>query len=724
MFLKNNHLLFIALIPLFLLQCCSGSYFNLSRSELAEKLRHKDYAFLDTIDLSKYNIEDAAGYAPGALYYLSFILSEAGKKDTAYQCLELQIKRRELPYSRLALLEYAGQKIDDELYEDAETYLRQYTEAFIDEKNADDFHKLLISSLYWQKKDAETQALIAGHFKLSDTELLAKEPELYMFRAVGKSRLNIEGWENDIRTFFFTARRSELHIRLFLYLKNTDNLLGKFDSHEQALFEAKYKTAAEEYSEAAALFEKTFTAAPDTYLTYAPLLSDFGVASTAGKTRDSHLALLLKLVKTRKTDTIKMNLYEQAGKIANKLKKYTDASAYYQSVYDNTKDAEQKKRALWRILTIAIDAKTIDEKKLFVKYAPLWADPDYFSDAVESLIIHLLQQNDLSGFISTMPLLRDYVPSYLRAQLSYLCGRIILIQEKNREIPVTSKKAEPYFKDVIAVSDWGYYSFLAAYMLGSESFFKKQAFSKPVSHTEFGENEKILLGYIDFGLNKKAYGYMLSHRNELPDSFLSYAAQYFSDREYFLESIHSIDKLHSRNRKVMTERDYCNLYPKAYASLIGPLAEKNSLDTNLVYALVRRESAFDHEISSKAGAIGLSQLMPDTAQWLAGLLKMPSYNLLDPADNLGIGTYFLAYLKKRYELTTHILAAYNAGPGSLKSWKRQYPSLPDDLFVEALDFAETRNFIKNIFTSHVVYTTFYDQKPLGESVRLFFRLQE
>ena len=120
------------------------------------------------------------------------------------------------------------------------------------------------------------------------------------------------------------------------------------------------------------------------------------------------------------------------------------------------------------------------------------------------------------------------------------------------------------------------------------------------------------------------------------------------------------------------------------------------LDPALVYALTRIESNFDPEAVSPAGARGLMQLMPTTAEFvMAGTGRSPS--LHDPAANLDLGQRYLLTLAKLDHIGAdliRLLAGYNAGPGNLAKWLEiMQPEEDPLLFMEALPGEETRAYV-------------------------------
>lgn len=154
-------------------------------------------------------------------------------------------------------------------------------------------------------------------------------------------------------------------------------------------------------------------------------------------------------------------------------------------------------------------------------------------------------------------------------------------------------------------------------------------------------------------------------------------------------------------------------YPLAHSAAIAPAAEEFRLPPPLLYGLAREESAFEAEVVSWAGAIGLCQLMPFTAREEAERVRvaLPSLEALrDPRLNARLGA---SHLARRMSLGHPLLAiaAYNAGPGNVTKWRKAHPDLPLDAFVESIPVEQTRNYVKKVTGSWVVYTWMTEADP-------------
>jgi soluble lytic murein transglycosylase len=142
------------------------------------------------------------------------------------------------------------------------------------------------------------------------------------------------------------------------------------------------------------------------------------------------------------------------------------------------------------------------------------------------------------------------------------------------------------------------------------------------------------------------------------------------------------------------------VYPLAYEAEIAAAAERHGLDPYLVAAVVRAESNFEPEAVSRAGAVGLMQVMPATAGWIT---ERPDWQggdaprLTDPRDNTELGSYYLAYLVDRFDDVPTALAAYNAGHGEVDRWLRNAGEEGSStVTVAEIPFRETRDFVQRV----------------------------
>ncbi len=152
--------------------------------------------------------------------------------------------------------------------------------------------------------------------------------------------------------------------------------------------------------------------------------------------------------------------------------------------------------------------------------------------------------------------------------------------------------------------------------------------------------------------------------------------------------------------------------PAAYFPL-SPLMERElPVPQELALAIARRESEFNPEVVSPAGARGLMQLMPGTADGVSGKLGLPySRDRLtsDPVYNVTLGSAYLAGLVERFgPAPVLVTVGYNAGPSRAASWSAQFgdPRTQDvDVidWIELIPFRETQNYVMRVTESVMVY---------------------
>lgn len=155
-------------------------------------------------------------------------------------------------------------------------------------------------------------------------------------------------------------------------------------------------------------------------------------------------------------------------------------------------------------------------------------------------------------------------------------------------------------------------------------------------------------------------------------------------------------------------------FPTPHKTPVMQSADKHGVDPSWVYGVIRRESAFSHDIQSSAGAIGLMQLMPQTAKYIGrkiGIRKTPKSVLTQPKTNIELGSAYLAYLHKKYDGNKVLAtASYNAGPKRVNTWIPKDHSLPADQWVDSIPFTETRAYVKAVLEYSTIFKSLLNKK--------------
>ena len=140
--------------------------------------------------------------------------------------------------------------------------------------------------------------------------------------------------------------------------------------------------------------------------------------------------------------------------------------------------------------------------------------------------------------------------------------------------------------------------------------------------------------------------------------------------------------------------------------------EKSGLSPSLVFAVMKAESGFDEEARSKAGAVGLMQILPATAEFICrerGVEFSPE-KLCEGEYNVRLGCLYLSYLLERFPEEKTALAAYNAGEGKVRGWLKDERYSPDGTRLNKIPYPETEEYVKKVMKFRKNYLFFYRER--------------
>lgn len=159
-------------------------------------------------------------------------------------------------------------------------------------------------------------------------------------------------------------------------------------------------------------------------------------------------------------------------------------------------------------------------------------------------------------------------------------------------------------------------------------------------------------------------------------------------------------------------------FPLAYRAGVLAAAKQYQLNPAWIFAVIRQESIFIPDARSGSGALGLMQVMPETAKLIAlnlGFGKASNLRLFDAATNINLGSRYLRQLAENFRgdiiLAT---ASYNAGPGRVQRWLNQRQDLPADIWIETIPWKETRTYVKNVLAYTIIYENHLNMRPTPE----------
>jgi hypothetical protein len=155
------------------------------------------------------------------------------------------------------------------------------------------------------------------------------------------------------------------------------------------------------------------------------------------------------------------------------------------------------------------------------------------------------------------------------------------------------------------------------------------------------------------------------------------------------------------------------LYPRYYESLIARESERYDTDPVLVRSIMREESRFDPRAKSAAAARGLLQFIISTARTIGasiGMHEVDSSDLYEPETIVRLGARYVADLMETFDGNRYrAAAAYNAGPNQSRLWSRLAAGEEDDYFFAAINFDETRHYVRKVLNSYRRYQQLYGQ---------------
>jgi soluble lytic murein transglycosylase len=199
----------------------------------------------------------------------------------------------------------------------------------------------------------------------------------------------------------------------------------------------------------------------------------------------------------------------------------------------------------------------------------------------------------------------------------------------------------------------------------------------------------------------------------MDDDALLLSATFAQSQGLFDRSINTAERTRRRH-------DFALRYPTPFERELEGAARDNGLDEAFVYGLARQESRFVTDIVSASGAVGIMQLMPPTARWVARKIGSDdrSIKLADPADNARLGAWYLRHVLDRLEgLPVLGAAAYNAGPKRAQAWRASVP-LEGAVYAETIPFTETRDYVKKVLANAMFYQGRLGSRPVTLKERL------
>jgi soluble lytic murein transglycosylase len=411
-----------------------------------------------------------------------------------------------------------------------------------------------------------------------------------------------------------------------------------------------------------------------------------------------------------------------AGRIERQRGRNEASVALFGRAVELAPDGVQSDACIWYILSMALQDKPDAMGGLLGVWVPRWHDAATFGDILDSLSRRFVSAGNWQAVLEVYRLLG---PGAARAQYAYILGRAAESGYSGKTAPKDMPRPETFFRAVIDEKNAShYYRGLAALRLGMALPFPEAADLQAASPggaanvRDFPHPEimAFLLGFFEHGAVEFAAPYITQYRQELSHGELRALARALQEAGLWDESIRLVQWYMEQDDYEPVRADLELSYPRPFLEPVESRAGEFGIPPWLLFGLIRAESAFMADIASWAGAVGLTQLMPDTAEDMAGRLARqggPDYrrdagiDLTDPLINLHLGAFYLRYLLDRMENPLLTLLAYNGGMGRVRRWRMESPELPVDLFAETVAFSETREYGRRVAAAAALYGFLY-----------------
>lgn len=151
-------------------------------------------------------------------------------------------------------------------------------------------------------------------------------------------------------------------------------------------------------------------------------------------------------------------------------------------------------------------------------------------------------------------------------------------------------------------------------------------------------------------------------------------------------------------------------HPLKYMDYVEKYSREYSVPQSVILAVMKCESDFESNAVSKAGAVGLMQMMPDTFVWLSRDKLGENHEagmLYDPETNIKYGTYYLSYLYLEFGRWETVYAAYNCGPNKVKEWQADTEYADENGFLKKIPIKETKNYVSKVEKAEALYKKLY-----------------
>lgn len=282
-------------------------------------------------------------------------------------------------------------------------------------------------------------------------------------------------------------------------------------------------------------------------------------------------------------------------------------------------------------------------------------------------------------------------------------GNVKYLYWQARSFEKEGRDVTDIYKNIVE-KNTNYYSMLAGSKIGTFNITSQETSRKIKANfsstSKIFSSERINL-LVELGMKKEAATElsMVAKKTGAPDDVIEVCKKLHETGEYRLPLL-----LVSRVIDRDAARDI--LYPLAHWDIIKEASDRYNSDPLVIISIIREESRFDPEARSIAGALGLMQLMPQTAYSIAKKINFTvtkPVHIYDVKTNINLGSYYIGRLVNEFNSLPLAIASYNAGENAVKKWQKANEYKSYDEFIEDIPYDETRNYVKRVLTTYFEY---------------------
>ncbi len=706
------------------------------RLYFTQKLRTVSLSAEKKLSLSDTEMKRLATAGMGLPYYFSYHLQHAGNLDQALEVVLLHLTPtdpwREYAALRAVQLHQEGAKTDENIY----GILGK-----IRKKDTSFSPSILYAEASFAFENGDMTAVFNLLNPITTVETLPpavmRQRDAYL--SVAQAALELPNWQTQLDRFFMGRRADEATLFVFENLKKLPNHTSftNWVMYEHIYFMFRGIEPTRRFIELSGMLDANLFAQwseliPSFPRVYANLAGTMEQRDLAIRVINNALSVEPLSQQTRYT----LSLAE--GVIQRRIGRLAEAELSFALAHRHAMGGDNQDESLWYWFDTVYRQ---DPERFFgnlKKTAFEFYQPAYFDDILARILTDMVGQKKFHHILVTYEtLVNPHGSLAMRAQYAW----VLLAALNDARLPevINPNLFRASLVQAATEDPFSYAAFMTAaslnerpaaldniplssnFSLGStrddgailsidRSHIPFMEFAAFAAAEDLINVDLYLLGFIYYNLPYDAITHTVQRRTSVSGDALRLLARGLNDQGRYLEGIRMM--MRARRNAVFKPDlvDFKVLYPRAFETEIHQAATDIGMSVHIYYGLIRNESGFTPDIVSRVNATGLTQIMPATATEWAKRLRMTDVDLTNPTHNLYISSSYIRWMQGRLDTMHSVLAGYNGGPNRVRRWRETWQDLSDELFIEAIPYAETRNYVKDILVAAVVYGFIYDNE--------------